>query len=232
MKIFVVIIFIVVISFITYKGFNKNDIDYMVMGDKKLFENNLKSINYTDLIHNYLVEKNKDGFYSKDFIYDNVRVTDIIDKIDNNETINDLFIQNVIHKTELLLLNVGEEEINYKINNVEEINEKEIYKYLDDLYVDVKSLIEKIDKISDCKIVFLGYYNNTGNKDNNKYYRYINNKIKNSNFENLIFIDTYKILNEDNQNLILERKIYITNEGNMALYSKILDKINGIYLQK
>lgn len=232
MKIFVVIIFIVVISFITYKGFNKNDIDYMVMGDKKLFENNLKSINYTDLIHNYLVEKNKDGFYSKDFIYENVRVTDIIDKIDNNETINDLSIQNVIHKTELLLLNVGEEEINYKINNVEEINEKEIYKYLDDLYVDVKSLIEKIDKISDCKIVFLGYYNNTGNKDNNKYYRYINNKIKNSNFENLIFIDTYKILNEDNQNLILERKIYITNEGNMALYSKILDKINGIYLQK
>lgn len=232
MKIFVIIIFIILISLITYIGFNKKDIDYTVIGDKKLFENNLKSINYTDLIHNYLVEKNKDGFYSKDFIYDNVRVTDILSKIDDNEKVNDLSIQNVIHKTELLLLNVGEEEINYKINNTEEINDKEMYKYLDDLYLDIKSLIEKINRISECEILFLGYYNNTLNRSNDKYYKYINNKIKSSNLENLNFIDTYKILNNQDKNLVLERKIYITNEGNMALYSKILDKINKIYLQK
>lgn len=232
MKIFVIIIFIILISLITYIGFNKKDIDYTVIGDKKLFENNLKSINYTDLIHNYLVEKNKDGFYSKDFIYDNVRVTDILSKIDDNEKVNDLSIQNVIHKTELLLLNVGEEEINYKINNTEEINDKKMYKYLDDLYLDIKSLIEKINRISECEILFLGYYNNTLNRSNDKYYKYINNKIKSSNLENLNFIDTYKILNNQDKNLVLERKIYITNEGNMALYSKILDKINKIYLQK
>ena len=95
------------------------------------------------------------------------------------------------------------------------------------------NLIDIIKKYNDGNIIILGLYNDTNNTINDKYYKYINNKINNySNRNDIYFIDTYEILNKSNKNLTKTTPIYITNEGNLALFNKIYSKIDKLYLHK
>ncbi len=235
MKIIILIIFISVVCFISVKEYNKNVINYTVIGDKSLFSNTVKSVNYVDLISNYLLEEDKLGFYSKDFIYENIRVTDLLNKIKENDIQDDLSIQNILNKTNLLVINIGNNELNYKISNidVENANDKYIYKYLDEVINDIMHLLYKIDNISKANIIFIGYYNDTVNSYNDRYYDYINSKLeKKLKKLNITYINTQKILNEKRSFLDIDKNVYITSDGNIRLYDVILSKIKEIYLQK
>lgn len=235
MKIIILIIFISVVCFISVKEYNKNVINYTIIGDKSLFSNTVKSVNYVDLISNYLLEEDKLGFYSKDFIYENIRVTDLLNKIKENDIQDDLSIQNILNKTNLLVINIGNNELNYKISNidVENANDKYIYKYLDEVINDIMHLLYKIDNISKANIIFIGYYNDTINSYNDRYYDYINSKLeKKLKKLNITYINTQKILNEKRSFLDIDKNVYITSDGNIRLYDVILSKIKEIYLQK
>lgn len=235
MKIIILIIFISVVCFISVKEYNKNVINYTIIGDKSLFSNTVKSVNYVDLISNYLLEEDKLGFYSKDFIYENIRVTDLLNKIKENDIQDDLSIQNILNKTNLLVINIGNNELNYKISNidVENANDKYIYKYLDEVINDIMHLLYKIDNISKANIIFIGYYNDTVNSYNDRYYDYINSKLEEKLKKlNITYINTQKILNEKRSYLDIDKNVYITSDGNIRLYDVILSKIKEIYLQK
>lgn len=235
MKIIILIIFISVVCFISVKEYNKKVINYTIIGDKSLFSNTVKSVNYVDLISNYLLEEDKLGFYSKDFIYENIRVTDLLNKIKENDIQDDLSIQNILNKTNLLIINIGNNELNYKISNidVENANDKYIYKYLDEVINDIMHLLYKIDNISKANIIFIGYYNDTVNSYNDRYYDYINSKLeKKLKKLNITYINTQKILNEKRSYLDIDKNVYITSDGNIRLYDVILSKIKEIYLQK
>lgn len=235
MKIIILIIFISVVCFISVKEYNKEEINYTVIGDKSLFSNTVKSVNYVDLISNYLLEEDKLGFYSKDFIYENIRVTDLLNKIKENDIQDDLSIQNILNKTNLLVINIGNNELNYKISNidVENSNDKYIYNYLDEVINDIMHLLYKIDNISKANIIFIGYYNDTVNSYNDRYYDYINSKLeKKLKKLNITYINTQKILNEKRSYLDIDKNVYITSDGNIRLYDVILSKIKKIYLQK
>lgn len=235
MKIIILIIFISVVCFISVKEYNKKVINYTIIGDKSLFSNTVKSVNYVDLISNYLLEEDKLGFYSKDFIYENIRVTDLLNKIKENDIQDDLSIQNILNKTNLLVINIGNNELNYKISNidVENANDKYIYKYIDEVINDIMHLLYKIDNISKANIIFIGYYNDTVNSYNDRYYDYINSKLeKKLKKLNITYINTQKILNEKRSYLDIDKNVYITSDGNIRLYDVILSKIKEIYLQK
>ena len=200
-----------------------------------MFSNTVKSVNYVDLISNYLLEEDKLGFYSKDFIYENIRVTDLLNKIKENDIQDDLSIQNILNKTNLLVINIGNNELNYKISNidVENANDKYIYKYLDEVINDIMHLLYKIDNISKANIIFIGYYNDTVNSYNDRYYDYINSKLEEKLKKlNITYINTQKILNEKRSYLDIDKNVYITSDGNIRLYDVILSKIKEIYLQK
>lgn len=235
MKIIILIIFISVVCFISVKEYNKKVINYTIIGDKSLFSNTVKSVNYVDLISNYLLEEDKLGFYSKEFIYENIRVTDLLNKIKENDIQDDLSIQNILNKTNLLVINIGNNELNYKISNidVENANDKYIYKYLDEVINDIMHLLYKIDNISKANIIFIGYYNDTVNSYNDRYYDYINSKLeKKLKKLNITYINTQKTLNEKRSYLDIDKNVYITSDGNIRLYDVILSKIKEIYLQK
>ena len=235
MKIIILIIFISVVCFISVKEYNKKVINYTIIGDKSLFSNTVKSVNYVDLISNYLLEEDKLGFYSKEFIYENIRVTDLLNKIKENDIQDDLSIQNILNKTNLLVINIGNNELNYKISNidVENANDKYIYKYLDEVINDIMHLLYKIDNISKANIIFIGYYNDSVNSYNDRYYDYINSKLeKKLKKLNITYINTQKILNEKRSYLDIDKNVYITSDGNIRLYDVILSKIKEIYLQK
>ena len=234
MKILVLIIFISIICFISLKEFKGDEINYTIIGDKSLFSNTIKSVNYADLISNNLLEEDKLGFYSKDFIYEDLRVTDLTTKISENDTQNNLSIQNILHKTDLLIINIGNNDIKYKLSSIDEdnINDQYIYNYIDEVIKDISKLLGQISSISKAKIIFIGYYNDTNNSYNDRFYKYINMNLKKmlSN-KDIIYIDTQNILNSDDDFLDIDKKVYISSEGNIELYNVILSKIKKIYLQ-
>ena len=200
-KIIILAIFFLILLSISFYQFNKKQLNYTIIGDKKYFKKNIISKNYADLVSDYLKSKNILNKTSKDFLYDDLRVTDLLNKINNNEIISKKTIQNTIYESDILLLNVGNNEINYKINNLnsEELNDLQVYNYLDEIINDLNKLINKISKISKTDIIFLGFFNETNNTYNDRYYKYINDKLKNN--KNIIFIDLFTILNKNNNNL-------------------------------
>lgn len=218
-RIILLIILILVLMYLSFFQMKQEKIYYTVMGNKYEFTNNLKSLNYTDLIMNDINKKNKLKKYSKDLIFFDIRITDFINKIEKNEKVNNNYIQNILNKTNLLLINIGSSELNYKFQNIEKYNsnDNEIYKYLDEMSNDINRLLFLIRKYSNTKIIFIGYYNETSNFLYNNYYLYINKKIKNN--KNIIFIDVFDILKNKKSNY------YLDDEENMLIYNKIMNKI-------
>ena len=231
MKIIVILIFFTLILLLSYSKMNKYEINYTILGDKDLFTNNIISKNFTDLIYEELKKEDNFGFYCEDFIDNNLRITDVINQIEDNKIKNDLHIQNILKRTNLLILNIGNNELYYKLSLNENINEKEIYNYLDEVINDYIRLINILKKYTD-NIFILGFYNNTNNKSNDKYYSYINNKLKESLKNYVIYIGLFDLLNKNNDYITKTIPIYITNEGNLALFNKIYTKIDKLYLHK
>ncbi|MBP3635499.1 MAG: hypothetical protein J6J17_03465 [Bacilli bacterium] len=235
MKIFLVLTFFSILVFISYIQGNKKEINYTILGDKDLFSNNIISKNFSDLIYDELKELNDFGFYSKDFINKDIRIIDLINDINNNIEIDDISVQNILKRTNLLILNIGNNEINYKLSKIDpnENNDNIIYSYIDEVLIDLEELIKIIKKYNDGNIIFLGYYNDTNNLDNNKYYSYINSKAQLIMKEyNIDFVNLFNILNKNEDYLTKKTPIYITNDGNLAIYNKIYNKIDELYLHK
>lgn len=233
MKIVIVLAFFSLLILISYFQNNSREVNYTILGDKELFSNNLKSVNFSDLIYKDLDEQNILGFYSKDFIRKDIRIIDVINDIDNNVSEDNITIQNILKRTNILVISIGNNEINYKLSKIDSDinNDSEIYKYLDEIIMDAENLIDKIQDINKCQIIFLGYYNDTNNINNDKYYSYINKKIETlSKDKNFDFINLFDLLNKKEKYLTQTSPIYITNEGNMAIYSKIVSKIDNLHL--
>ena len=235
MKILIIFLFFTGIIFISYVKSNKEEINYTIIGEKELFSNNIISKNFSDLIYDELSKKNNFGFYSKEFTYKNIRTIDMINNINNNVNIDNIYIQNILKRTNVLIINTGNNEINYKLSKVDsnENNDNEIYNYLDEVYKDIKVLIEKVKDLNEGKIIFLGIYNDTGNEDNNKYYKYINEKLELLMHSNDIdYLNLFDVLNKNEDYLTKGNNIYITNEGNIAIFNKLYRKIDQLYLHK
>ena len=235
MKIFLVLIFFSLLIFISYIQNSKKDINYTILGDKDIFSNNIISKNFSDLIFDELSSIKEFGFYSKDFISDDIRIIDLINNIKENKKIDNITIQNILSRTNLLILGIGNNEISYKISklDINENNDNIIYKYLDQILLDIQNLIEIINKYDIDNIIFLSYYNDTGNKDNDKYYKYINKEIEKIMKKNdIYFVNLFNILNKNEDYLTNSNFVYITNDGNLAIFNKIYSKIDNLYLHK
>ena len=234
MKILIIFLFFTGIIFISYVKSNKEEINYTIIGEKELFSNNIISKNFSDLIYDELSKKNNFGFYSKEFTYKNIRTIDMINNINNNVNIDNIYIQNILKRTNVLIINTGNNEINYKLSKVDsnENNDNEIYNYLDEVYKDIKVLIEKVKDLNEGKIIFLGIYNDTGNEDNDKYYKYINEKLELLMHSNDIdYLNLFYVLNKNEDYLTKGNNIYITNEGNIAIFNKLYRKIDQLYVK-
>ena len=230
-KIILILIILIVILFFSYPNYYKKELNYTLLGDKQVFSNNIISKNFSDLIYDELIKKEKIN-YNKDYIQSDVRIIDIINNINNNKKINNLSIQKLLKDSNILIINIGNNELYYKLAKYDhsENNEKEIYLYLDNVLKDYEVLLNLIKKYNNEKIFIIGVYNDTNNINNDKFYNYINKKIENySENNNIIFINE---LNKNNNYITNTTPNYITNKGNLALFNKIYSKINSFYLHK
>ena len=80
-------------------------------------------------------------------------------------------INQLIKKADIITLSVGMNELYYKLN----VNNENIYNYINDLLEDMKKLLKHIDRFNHKKVFVLGYYNVNSNQE---YINYINSKLK------------------------------------------------------
>ena len=227
-KIILVLIILILILFFSFPNLYKNKINYTLLGDIKTFSNNIISKNFSDLIYEELNKKNETN-YNKDFIQKDIRIIDIINNIKENKKINDINIQKLLKDSNIIILSIGNNELNYKLSKYDN-NDKEIYLYLNDALNDYKYLLNLIKKYNNGKIFIISTYNDTNNKKTNKFYKYINKNIENyANKNQMIFIDK---LNKKSTYLTKTNEVYITNEGNLSLFNEIYSKISDFYLHK
>ena len=228
-KIIVILITFSLILLFSYSKNNKKLVNYTLLGDKESFSNNIMSKNFSDLIYDELYDNKIIGFYNKSFIENDLRIVDLLNNIKDNIKKEDNTIQNIIKKSDLIILSIGNNELDYKLSKIdEESNNNLVYSYLDEIEKDYINLFNIIKKYNSSNIIVLGSYNKSNNTYSVKYYKYINNKVKNYCLKNnLIYIDTYKIYKNNYLN-----SSYITNKANITLFNEIYSKIDKLYLHK
>lgn len=182
--------------------------------DKKIYYVNISDLefkkvtSYNELLSQRLEKDNRLEKYINNFTDKDYRVTDLIRDIETNKKIKikekEQTIQNALIKSDILTIKMGDNELNYKIDN-SEINE--LFEYSDTLLSDLQQLFELLRKYSKENIYFIGYYNNHSDYYK-EIYDYLNLKIED-------MCDDYEITFIESEDLSVEasnQKIYKTIE--------------------
>lgn len=182
--------------------------------DKKIYYVNISDLefkkvtSYNELLSQRLEKDNRLEKYINNFTDKDYRVTDLIRDIEINKTIKikekEQTIQNALIKSDILTIKMGDNELNYKIDN-SEINE--LFEYSDTLLSDLQQLFELLRKYSKENIYFIGYYNNHSDYYK-EIYDYLNLKIED-------MCEDYEITFIESEDLSVEasnQKIYKTIE--------------------
>ena len=195
-KVVLALFLIVVLIFLIYTFNIKNDIFYFNVMDKK----------YDYDTYNVLLNENLDNVQKYiSYEQDDYRLTDLIRDINDNIIVNNRKIQNILIKADIITLMIGNNELNYKIKN---IDMTELFEYSNSLLEDLDDLFKLVRKYSKEKIFFIGFYNS--NEYYEELYRYLNLRIKD-------MCDSYNIV-------YIDRLMDFSSEENVNIYKKIIKK--------
>ena len=195
-KVVLALFLIVVLIFLIYTFNIKNDIFYFNVMDKK----------YDYDTYNVLLNENLDNVQKYiSYEQDDYRVTDLIRDINDNIIVNNRKIQNILIKADIITLMIGNNELNYKIKN---IDMTELFEYSNSLLEDLDDLFKLVRKYSKEKIFFIGFYNS--NEYYEELYRYLNLRIKD-------MCDSYNIV-------YIDRLMDFSSEENVNKNKKIIKK--------
>lgn len=206
-KILVIFFLALIFSFIIYDVTLTNRKSVLILGDNHLTNNEYKTYD------KYLYDDLKDNvvFFNELFTFDKSNYKDILNDIKNNKYIvtknKKLYLNQLISKSNIIILNANNEEYFNKCNKSDSI----LKEYDRKIYDDLNNLINVINKISTAKIIIIGNY--CINKENDnlnqlyKNYNYINmfDLIKNN--ENISSFKTFKLSNDGNYNLYKSVKL-------------------------
>lgn len=197
MKKILILIIVVLSVFLIYLGFKDKKIYYLSLGDSlSLGKNpyNLLDYGYSDYVKDYLEEKELLETYVDGLNREDKRIIDIINDIKDNKKIlvdnKEKNLQHVLIKSDLITLSIGTNDLlsNVKINY--EFNISDLYNKFEQLLVDYEELFKLLRDYCKEKIILIGLYNNTNNKNLEELFNYINVKLKYlSNKYNIQFIN-------------------------------------------
>lgn len=163
-------IFLILIVFFTFLIYIENK-------DNKIYYVNIDSTNkgeYNNYIKTKLLENNKLEKYVNDFSSKDLRTTDLIEEIKTNKKQRQKTIQQVLIKADLITLNIGINDISYKIGKS---TEQELINYTDEIFNDIEKLFKLLRVYSKEKIYIIKFNNSYGEYYNN-YFEYANNKLE------------------------------------------------------
>ena len=229
-----VLILSVPIIFLIYKTTNKNYINITILGDGlSQGINSYETIDYGygEYLRDYYQDKQLLKNYSKEFTKEDMSIEMLNSYILINKKMNSYNkkdnIKHILTESSVIIMSIGLNDLLYKITLS---NQKisTINSIVEEVYDNVKILINEINKYND-KLCIVGYY------ESNKYNYKINYAITKyneliKNTKNITFIDTNSYL-KDSKYLENPYSYYPNTQGYQQIYSKILSKI-GKKLEK
>lgn len=207
---FMIVLFIIGIYLLTK---DNKELIFKIGDSLSLSINSYNIKSYDNYYKDYLKDK-----YEDYIVYGNknYRIGELIRDIENNTKINNRNIQNILIKSDLVIVEIGIDEINMALN----VDNK--YEYLDGLVNDMDKLIKLIRKYCKEKIVLVGYYN-PSDKSNQKYIDYINDKYYEiSEKYKIIFINVDE-LNQDKY--FSNNNYYLNDKGYNWLNNEIIERV-------
>lgn len=151
---------------------------------------NIDGISYNNYLKEYFEGKNILKSYNSNFSYKNYKIEGMLKDLNNNiiDKNSDLTIKQILHKASLIIINIGEEEL-VKMAMTNDLTKEELEKFLNSY----EMLIQEIKKVSEAKIVLIGFYENKYlNKSN---VIILNSEISNMALKyNLIFINVIDLM--------------------------------------
>lgn len=153
---------------------------YIKLRDKSVYYVNIQdiydSIEYSYSIRDEMEQKEKLEKFVE-FRYEDLRITDLIQMIRENDYIyvesKKQTIQNALIKADIITLFVGMNEVSYGLSKK---HKEDIYNYMDTLLLDIEILLEEIKKYSKEEVFFIGYYYEL--EKDKEYITYLNEKLE------------------------------------------------------
>lgn len=204
------LIFIVLITILIYYRFENKKINYVSI-------NITESETYSD----FFVQKIKNvGTYNR-IIESKSLSEELLKDINNNIIINKgVTIQNILNEASIITVML----------NSKEIYETKSYNELETIYNNINQILTKIVKISNGKIIFLGFYNIYDNDELDNKIIYVNRKIENICKKYKIeYIDLYNLFKNKKYLFYLNEKNLPNKDANIMISNAILKKYDKKY---
>lgn len=236
---FVIFFICLFLTFTIYKLTTSKKINYLALGDSlSLGQTPFNTYNksFTDYIYSYLHNKYKTVDFVKEFCNEDYRITDLINDIKYNK---DIKINNIttninqqIAISDIITISIGSEELFYKIKTGNIKDNKKMFLYVDEMFEDIKKLINLIRKTNNKPIIFIGYYypiKNTTDEEQQaleNIFNYINtkyNEIKEK--KNVYYIDIHDEFNRKPYYLPSTKVLYPSLEGYNYISNKVIELI-------
>ena len=162
---------------------------------------NIDGISYNDYLKEYFKSKHLLKKYNDSYAFKNNKLEELLEDIKNNviDKKNNLNIQQIIHKSDIITISIGEEEL-IKLQITKDLS-KEV---LDEYIYNYDELIKVLKDITDAKIVIIGLYEN-------KYLDKSNVIIVNSNLSNIAI--KYNIVFININDLMLNKEYYLDSNS-------------------
>ena len=162
LKYIIVMLFIVLAIFLIYLTTLDKKVYYLSIGDY-ITTGIDNEFYWNQTIVEDLKDKNKLEVYINEFSNMNLRTTDLIYQIKNNEkkTIQgkEKSIKNALIKADLVTVSIGMNDFLYKMNlDVEDFSMEELYDYVDEMFEDVDELLQLLREYCKEDIVITNYY--------------------------------------------------------------------------
>lgn len=151
---------------------------YIKLRDQSIYYLNIQDM-YGEMEYSYLLKESIEEDLEKfvEFKYEDLRITDLINNIENNDYIyqnnKKQTIQNALIKADMITLFIGRNEIDYGLKKEEK---EEIYAYMDTVLRDIEILLQEMKKYSKEEIFFIGY--NIEEEKSEPYITYLNQKLE------------------------------------------------------
>ncbi len=192
--------------FIYYNTLNK-EINLLSLGDgvaSGMTPSNLNGTSYNDIL-----SKNVKN-YNLDFAKPNYRVIDLLNDIKNNTKINNNYIEQLIHSSNIITISIGMDEL----SNIDNLNTTYINTFLNNY----DNLLYILRKLNNKEIILLSLYKYKYIKDS--YIILINSKLKEySQKYNIKFIDINLILSTTH--FPKENSYYFNYNAHLLISNKI-----------